>query len=109
MERYWQGKPQQLEHKPFPVPLCLPQIPNGLIRAQTRASAERPETNRLSHGTEEDIMLRKGTQLTSWATISIQEGLSPIQIVLLTLGEEVFPNATKVEGKVSASCHGKQK
>jgi hypothetical protein len=33
------GKTQELGRKPAPVPLCRPQIPHGLARARTRASA----------------------------------------------------------------------
>jgi hypothetical protein len=45
----WQGKTEELGDKPVPVPLCPPQIPHGLIRARTRASAVR------------------GRRLTTWA------------------------------------------
>jgi hypothetical protein len=38
---YWQGKTEELGEKPVPVPLCPPQIPHGLTRALTRASAVR--------------------------------------------------------------------
>jgi hypothetical protein len=38
---YWQGKTEELGEKPVPVPLCPPQIPHGLTRAWTRASAVR--------------------------------------------------------------------
>jgi hypothetical protein len=37
---YLQGKPKYSE-KTCPVPLCPPQIPHGLTRARTRASAVR--------------------------------------------------------------------
>jgi hypothetical protein len=33
------GKTEELGEKPVPVPLCLPQIPHGLTRERTRASA----------------------------------------------------------------------
>jgi hypothetical protein len=36
---YWQGKIEELGEKPVPVPLCPSQIPHGLTRARTRASA----------------------------------------------------------------------
>jgi hypothetical protein len=49
MEWYWQGKTEELGEKPVPAPLCPPQIPHGLTRAQTRASAVR------------------GRRLTTWA------------------------------------------
>jgi hypothetical protein len=49
MEWYWQGKTEELGEKPVPVPLCPPQIPHGLPRARTRASAVR------------------GRRLTTWA------------------------------------------
>jgi hypothetical protein len=39
MEWNWQGKTEVLGEKPVPVPLCLPQIPHGLTRDRTRASA----------------------------------------------------------------------
>jgi len=41
-----QGKTEELGEKSVPVPVC-PQIPHGL----TQASAVRPVTNCLSHGT----------------------------------------------------------
>jgi hypothetical protein len=41
VEWYWQGKPEHLGNKPAPVPFCPPQIPHGLTRARTRASAVR--------------------------------------------------------------------
>ena len=37
----WQGKTEVLGEKPVPVPLCSPQIPRGLTRDRTRASAVR--------------------------------------------------------------------
>jgi hypothetical protein len=46
---YWQGKTEELGNKPVPVPLCPLQIPHGLNRARTRASAV------------------KGRRLTAWA------------------------------------------
>jgi hypothetical protein len=39
VERNWQGKSEELGEKPVPVPLCPPQIPHGLTRDRTRASA----------------------------------------------------------------------
>jgi hypothetical protein len=39
VEWNWQGKTKVLGQKPVPVPLCPPQIPHGLSRDQTRASA----------------------------------------------------------------------
>jgi hypothetical protein len=41
VEWYLQGKTEELGEKPVPVPLCWPQIPHGLTRARTRASAVR--------------------------------------------------------------------
>jgi hypothetical protein len=49
VEWYWQGKIEELGEKPVPVQLCPPQIPHGLTRARTRASAVR------------------GRRLTTWA------------------------------------------
>jgi hypothetical protein len=49
VEWYWQGKTEELVEKPVPVPLFPPQIPYGLTRARTRASAVR------------------GRRLTTWA------------------------------------------
>jgi hypothetical protein len=44
-ERRWndidRGKPKIIGEKPVPVPLCPPQIPHGLTRARTQASAVR--------------------------------------------------------------------
>jgi hypothetical protein len=45
----WQGKTEVLEETPVPVPLCPPQIPHGLTRDRTRASAV------------------EGRRLTAWA------------------------------------------
>jgi hypothetical protein len=39
VEWNWQGKTEVLEEKLVPVPLCPPQIPHGLTRDRTRASA----------------------------------------------------------------------
>jgi hypothetical protein len=39
VEWSWQGKTEVLGEKPVPVPLFPPQIPHGLTRDQTRASA----------------------------------------------------------------------
>ena len=49
VEWNWQGKPEVLGENPVPVPLCPPQIPHGLTRDRTRASAVR------------------GRRLTAWA------------------------------------------
>jgi hypothetical protein len=38
---YLQGKTEELGEKPIPVPLFPPQIPHGLTRPRTRASAVR--------------------------------------------------------------------
>jgi hypothetical protein len=39
VEWNWQGKTEVLGEKPVPAPLCPPQIPHGLTRDWTRASA----------------------------------------------------------------------
>jgi hypothetical protein len=39
VEWYWQGKTEELGEKPVPVQLCRPQIPHGLTRSWTQASA----------------------------------------------------------------------
>jgi hypothetical protein len=49
MEWNWQGKPEIVREKPILMPLCWPQIPHGLSRDRTRASAVR------------------GRRLTAWA------------------------------------------
>jgi hypothetical protein len=49
VELNWQGKTEVLGEKPVPVPLCPPQIPYGLTRDRTRASAV------------------EGRRLTAWA------------------------------------------
>jgi hypothetical protein len=56
----WQGKIEELGEKPVPVPLCPPQIPHGLPRARTPASAVR------------------GRRLTTWdrARPSVQPSVS---------------------------------
>jgi hypothetical protein len=56
---YWQGKTEEHGEKLVPVPLCTPQIPHGLTRARTRASAVRgrrlfPET---WHGRHVSVLL----------------------------------------------------
>jgi hypothetical protein len=46
------GENRQLGEKPFPVPLCPPQISHGLdLGSNPGLRDERPATNRLSHGT----------------------------------------------------------
>jgi hypothetical protein len=50
---YWRENPKNSGKKPVPVPLCPPQIPHGLTRAWTPASAVRGRrltTWDLSHG-----------------------------------------------------------
>jgi hypothetical protein len=49
VEWYWQGKTEEVGEKPVPVPLCPSQIPHGLTRGRTLASAVR------------------GRRLTTWA------------------------------------------
>jgi hypothetical protein len=51
VEWYWQGKTEELEEKPFPVPLGPPKILHGLTRGHPSHRGERQATNRLSHGT----------------------------------------------------------
>jgi hypothetical protein len=41
VEWNWRGKPEVLGEKPVPLPLCPPEIPYGLTRDRTRASAVR--------------------------------------------------------------------
>jgi len=66
MEQWWndidRGKPKYSE-KTCPVPLCPPQIPHGLTRARTRASAVR------------------GQRLTAWAMARPKVHLSFLNIV----------------------------
>jgi hypothetical protein len=69
-ERRWndtdRGKTEKLEEKPVPVPLCPPQIPHGLTRALTRASAVR------------------GRRLTTWAMATAPEWyVTPCQVIFL--------------------------
>jgi hypothetical protein len=56
MECELAGETKVLGEKPAPVPLCPPQIPHDVTRAQTRADAigSRAATNRLSYGTALD-------------------------------------------------------
>jgi hypothetical protein len=49
VEWWWEGKTEDLEDKPVPLPLCSSHISNGLTRARTRFSAVR------------------GRRLTAWA------------------------------------------
>jgi hypothetical protein len=55
IENWWnyaaRGNVKVLGEKPIPIPLCLPQIPQGLARDGSRASVVMPTNNRLSHGT----------------------------------------------------------
>jgi hypothetical protein len=64
VEWYWQGKTEELGEKPVPVPLCPPQIPHGLTRARSRASAVR------------------GRRLTTWAMARPGEFLSLTKTIL---------------------------
>jgi hypothetical protein len=66
---YWQGKTEELVEKPFPVPLCPPQIPHGLTRARTRT------------------FVVTGRQLTTWAMaqtlpVSVFEMLTVFMLVI---------------------------
>jgi hypothetical protein len=46
------GKTEELGEKPVPVPLCQPQIPQGLtLGSNPGLRGGRPAANRLSHGT----------------------------------------------------------
>jgi hypothetical protein len=51
VERYWQGKTEELGEKPVPVPLCPPQIPHSDPSTNSGLRGDTPATNRLSHGT----------------------------------------------------------
>jgi hypothetical protein len=53
VEWYWQGKPEDLGEKPFPMPLCPPQIPHGLTQARTW------------------VLTVRSQELTAWATITV--------------------------------------
>jgi hypothetical protein len=64
VEWNWQGKTEVLGEKPVPVPLSPPQIPHGLTRDRTRASAVR------------------GRRLTAWAVARPQLFLYIYQITL---------------------------
>jgi hypothetical protein len=55
VEWNWQAKIEVLVEKSVPVPLCSPQIPHGLTRDETRASAVR------------------GWRLTAWAMARLCE------------------------------------
>jgi hypothetical protein len=56
--------------KPFPVPLCSPQIPHDLIRARTRAPrGVKPATNRLSYGTASANDISKIVKLSIYQTV----------------------------------------
>jgi hypothetical protein len=55
---YWQGKTEELGEKPFPMPLCPPQIPHALTRARTRAFEARLATNRVIHGTAHEVCVK---------------------------------------------------
>jgi hypothetical protein len=57
VEWHWQGKTEELGEKPVSVLLCAPQIPHGLTRARTRASAVR------------------GRRLTTWAVARPLQGI----------------------------------
>jgi hypothetical protein len=68
MEWYWQGNTEELEEKPFPVPLCPPKISHTLTRARIRASAVTgPENNHLNHGMATNrVLIGQG-----WETFSV--------------------------------------
>jgi hypothetical protein len=68
VEWYWQGTTEELGEKPFPVPLCPPQIPHGLTWARTRASAV------------------TGRRLTAWAMAR------PIRMLQITPPHVIFPS-----------------
>jgi hypothetical protein len=65
VERYWQGKTEDLGEKPVPVPLCPPQIPHSDPNANSGLRGDTPATNRLSHGTalQRKYMKKKWTYL----------------------------------------------
>jgi hypothetical protein len=64
VEWYIDGKTEELGEKPVPMPLCSPQIPHGLTRVRTRASAVR------------------GRRLATWAMARPSSNLSHRQNIL---------------------------
>jgi hypothetical protein len=69
---YWQGKTEELGEKPVPMPLCPPQIPHGLTRSRTRASAVR------------------GRRLTTWGTACQCRKLVSVSISTVTVIKVLF-------------------
>jgi hypothetical protein len=66
VEWNWQGKPEELEEKPVPVPLCPPQIPLGLtLGSNPGLRGGRPAANRLSHGTAISVAVTPQVALVS--------------------------------------------
>jgi hypothetical protein len=72
VEWNWQGKTEELGEKPASVPLCQPQIPHGLTRDRTRASAV--GGRRLTAW----VMARLKPRLTCEGTWSRSRNLNPV-------------------------------
>jgi hypothetical protein len=76
------GENRQLGEKPFPVPLCPPQISHGLdLGSKPGLRGERPATNRLSHGTA------KKYNMVSLLFLIVNMTVAPICLSLSVSGE----------------------
>jgi hypothetical protein len=71
VEWNWQGNTEVVGEKPVPVPLCPPQIPHGLTRDRTRASA------------------MGGQRLTAWAMAQLIYFLDRLLVFLNSLQRQI--------------------
>ena len=111
VEWNWRRKTEVLREKPILVPLCPPQITHGLTRDRTRASDERPATNRLNHGTalcyrvshtalrsyvttrkKNQLIIRyERTSIFSYVTLTtVQNNLHPSVRTILRISKEIY-------------------
>jgi hypothetical protein len=106
LEWNWQGKTKVLGEKHVPVPLCPPQIPRGVNRDRTRASA----TNRLSHCTT----LLTTSVSTRWHKHRRQHMIVTVQLTAFLLlhfcirracAATSLPRVLCVEHSLQGLCH----
>jgi hypothetical protein len=99
VEWYWQGKTEELGEKPVPVPLCPPQIPYGLTRARTRASAVRGRrltTWAMARPTKSVLVIFKHSVLTSNKTRTHKHNKDQ----LVTSVKEIIPVYSEIRNFV---------
>jgi hypothetical protein len=80
---YCQGKTEELGEKPVPAPLCPPQIPHGLTRARTRASAVRSTLRPLLAVETTPTSNRTNTPITNGPNINHQRTFTPKILILI--------------------------